>query len=139
MLINGVSSMIGVVSIIGVRGKYNPAGWSIPRFLSLRKGIGAMIAAGIASIVINVYVLLSVAGSDSQWRNFPDRRGGWNMIFVVLAGVGCVALRGSHADNADYSHVVFQAWRPVICVSLILIAVIHLVIIGALLGDVPFR
>jgi hypothetical protein len=73
MVINSVSSIIGVVTIIGTRGKFDTAGWMPPRWLSLAAGIGVLIWAGMASITANGCFLLNVAVSYGQWQNFSDR------------------------------------------------------------------
>jgi hypothetical protein len=139
MVINSVSSIIGVVTIIGTRGKFDTAGWMPPRWLSPAGGIGALIWAGMASIAANSCFLLSVAGSSDQWLNFPDRMAAWDMFFVVSAGIGFAVLWGGRTDGAGRRGSVHQSRRAVAGALLVVTAVIHVIIIGAVCAGAEFR
>ncbi|MBN2254311.1 MAG: VanZ family protein [Deltaproteobacteria bacterium] len=139
MVINSMSVMIGVVTIIGARRGVDTAGWRPPRWLSPAAGIGALIWAGMASIAVNGCFLLNVAGSSGQWRNFPDRLAAWDMFFVVSAGIGIAALWGARTDGADHRGSVHRSRRAAAGALLVVTAVIHVMIIGAVCAGADFR
>ncbi len=138
MLINSSSSLIGILSLIGLR-EDQGKNWNWINQLKEMRGPLSVVLLGILSTAVSCYMLFAVKNYRGLWFAYPDWLIAWNATFVLVIFVTLrVLCRHTMQDAGEFRTQKITAALWVLS-ALIIILYIHMVVVLSFSAGVPFQ
>jgi hypothetical protein len=138
MLTNSSSSLVGILSLIGLRENQGKS-WNWINQLKRMRGSLSIVLLGILSTAVSCSMLLDVKNYRGFWPVYPDWLIAWNAIFVLLIYITLRALyRNIMRDTGKPGtrEITATLW---VLLSLTILLIMNAVIISAWVAGVPFQ
>ena len=138
MLINSSSSLIGILSLIGLR-EDQGKNWNWINQLKEMRGPLSVVLLGILSTAVSCYMLFEVKNHQGSWLVYPDWLIAWNVLFVLIIVLALQALyRYTTQDSGEpgAQKITAALW---VLPSLIIILYVYMVVVLSWTVGVPFQ
>ncbi len=138
MLTKSSSSLIGILSLIGLRGNQGKS-WNWINQLKRMRGSLSIALLGILSTAVSCSMLFDVKYYRGFWPVYPDWLIAWNAIFVLIIPITLLALYRNTMQDAgkpENQEITAILW---VLLTLIIILTINVVIVSSRVAGVPFQ
>ncbi len=134
MLLNSLSALIGILSLMGLREKQEDGwGWAY-QFNNMRVSL-MVVFVGMFTTAVNCYVLFDVQRHSGSWYVYPDWLIIWSVVFEAIAFVALCRIFREDAGKFHDQEITARLW---VSVPLVIIMIIHMVIIFCRQADTTF-